>query len=46
MSVIENLLAIKNQGMEYFLKEQEQKYVNAGGTFCVHDGKRYPTSLT
>jgi hypothetical protein len=41
MSVIENLQTIKNQGMDYFLKEQKQKYVNAEGTLCVHDQKRY-----
>ncbi len=41
MSEVENLNKIKNDGMQLFLKEQNQKWVNKEGVFCVHDGKRY-----
>ncbi|AKM81285.1 MAG: hypothetical protein UT13_C0001G0324 [Candidatus Pacebacteria bacterium GW2011_GWF2_38_9] len=41
MSMLENLEIIKNKGMDYFLKQQKQKYVTSEGTYCVHDKKRY-----
>lgn len=41
MSEIKNLKAIKGKGMEAFLKEESQKWVNAEGVLCVHDQKRY-----
>ncbi|MFW6196987.1 MAG: DUF3795 domain-containing protein, partial [Thermoplasmatota archaeon] len=38
MSMIDNLNSIKENGMEYFLTEQEDKYrcLECGGTICVH----------
>lgn len=41
MSEIENLKMIKEKGMDYFLREQENKWVNSDGVLCVHDKKRY-----
>jgi hypothetical protein len=38
MSMIENLTTIRNQGMEFFLRQQEEKYrcPVCGETVCVH----------
>lgn len=41
MSEIENLEMIRDKGMDYFLKNEEKRWVNSDGVFCVHDGKRY-----
>ena len=43
MSMVENLKTMKNQGMDGFLKSQEEKYrcPNCGDVVCVHDGKCY-----
>jgi hypothetical protein len=43
MSMIENLKAIKESGMEAFLKDQREKYQcpNCGGVICIHNGKCY-----
>ena len=41
MSEIENLKTIKEKGIETFLKQEEKKWVNSEGTYCVHDKKRY-----
>lgn len=41
MSEIDNLETIKSKGLEYFLKQEEKKWVNSEGTLCVHDKKRY-----
>ncbi len=43
MSMIENLRVIKNQGMNFFLKEQEKKYKcsECDGIICVHNSKCY-----
>lgn len=41
MSEIENLKAIKEKGIDCFLKAENKKWVNEEGTMCVHDGKRY-----
>ena len=40
MSMIENLESIKTQGMDQFLKEQEEKWrcPDCGGTICCHNG--------
>ncbi|MCL5949833.1 MAG: DUF3795 domain-containing protein [Candidatus Bathyarchaeota archaeon] len=46
MSMVENLKMIKAEGMDAFLKNQEEKYrcSNCGGVVCVHDGKCYSCS--
>jgi len=38
MSMIDNLVTIKEEGMDHFLKQQEEKYrcPGCGGTICVH----------
>ena len=41
MSEIANLETIKEKGMESLLKQEEEKWVNSDGTYCVHDKKRY-----
>jgi hypothetical protein len=43
MSMIRNLEEIKNDGMEEFLKHQEQTYKckKCQGIICVHNGKCY-----
>lgn len=41
MSEIANLETIKERGIEPFLLEEEKKWVNPDGIFCVHDKKRY-----
>lgn len=43
MSMIDNLKNIKENGMEKFLQEQEEKYKcpKCGGVICVHNGKCY-----
>ena len=41
MSEISNLEAIKQKGIESLLKQEEKKWVNSDGTYCVHDKKRY-----
>lgn len=41
MSEIKNLKTIQTKGIEYFLKQEEKKWVNANGTLCVHNKKRY-----
>ncbi len=41
MSEIENLKAVKEKGIKYFLAQEEKRWVNSDGTFCVHDKKRY-----
>jgi hypothetical protein len=41
MSEIENLKIIKKRGIKYLLTKEQKKWVNAQGTFCVHDKKRY-----
>ncbi|NMC29931.1 MAG: DUF3795 domain-containing protein [Pelolinea sp.] len=42
MSEIENLKTIQEKGIDLFLEQEEQRWVNEEGTFCVHDKKRYP----
>lgn len=41
MSEIANLEIIKEKGLESFLRQEEKKWVNSDGTYCVHDKKRY-----
>jgi hypothetical protein len=41
MSEIENLETIRDKGIEYFLKQEEKKWVNNDGVLCVHDKKHY-----
>jgi len=41
MSEIENLENIKEKGIKVFMIDEEKKWVNSDGTYCVHDKKRY-----
>jgi len=41
MSEIDNLNNIKENGIEAFLLQEEAKWVNSEGTYCVHDKNRY-----
>lgn len=43
MSMIENLLEIKKNGVKEFLKKQKEKYKcpKCGGTICVHNEECY-----
>ena len=48
MSMVENLKMIKTQGMDSFLKNQEETHrcPNCGDVVCVHDGKCYSCGYT
>ena len=43
MSMIDNLVYIRENGMKKFLQQQEEKYKcsKCGGVICVHNGKCY-----
>lgn len=41
MSEIENLEMIRDKGMEFFLKNEEKRWVNKDGVYCVHNKQRY-----
>lgn len=41
MSEIENLQFIKEKGMTEFLKQEEKRWVNSEGIYCVHNKNRY-----
>jgi hypothetical protein len=43
MSMIDNLVYIRENGMKKFLQQQEEKYKcsKCGGIICVHNGKCY-----
>ena len=41
MSEIENLEMIRDKGIAHFLEQEEKRWVNSEGTYCVHDKKRY-----
>jgi hypothetical protein len=41
MSEIENLKIIKEKGIKSFLAEENKKWINPCGIYCVHDKKRY-----
>ena len=43
MSEINNLKTIKKKGIKFFLAQQQKKWINKDGTYCVHDKKRHPT---
>lgn len=47
MGMIENLCAIKEQGMDAFLNEQEETWrcPDCGGTICCHNGICFKCSL-
>lgn len=42
MSMVDNLETIKNKGLDYLIKQEQKKWINSQGTYCVHDKKRYP----
>lgn len=44
MSEIENLQVIREKGVDYFIGQEEKRWVSAEGTYCVHDKNRYKTS--
>jgi predicted RNA-binding Zn-ribbon protein involved in translation (DUF1610 family) len=48
MSMVENLKELTAKGMDWFLKNQEEKYrcPNCGGVVCVHDQKCYSCGYT
>ena len=48
MSMVENIKELKAEGMEEFLKNQQEKYrcPNCGDPVCVHDGKCYNCGYT
>ena len=41
MSEIENLKNIRKRGIKVFVENEEKKWVNVDGTFCVHNKRRY-----
>lgn len=41
MSEIENLIDIRDNGIDKFLAKQAKKYINNGKVFCVHNKKYY-----
>lgn len=41
MSEIENLKYIRDNGIDKFIEQQENKYRKDSETFCVHDGNWY-----
>ncbi len=47
MSEIENLNAIKKNGLEKFMKSEETKWKcpNCEGIICCHDGKCYSRAV-
>lgn len=45
MSEIENLRNIKEKGVKSFLEQEEKRWINSDGTFCIHDKKRYPLAF-
>lgn len=47
MSMIENLKTIKDEGMDVFLRQQEERYKcpECGAVICVHDGTCYTCGL-
>ena len=40
MSMIENLMMIKNSGIRFFMEDEQRKWTchSCGGTICVHKG--------
>ncbi|HTY52562.1 MAG TPA: hypothetical protein VMB35_05160 [Methanomicrobiales archaeon] len=41
MSEIDNLLFIRDRGLEKFLEEERGRWVSDAGVLCVHDRKYY-----
>jgi len=41
MSEIENLIFIRDHGIRKFLAHEHDRWLTAGGIFCVHDKKTY-----
>ncbi len=41
MSEIENLIFIKDNGIEKFLQQESAKRISDRGILCIHDGKIY-----
>lgn len=41
MSEIDNLIFIRDHGIEKFLRQEEKRWVGKEGVLCVHDKKRY-----
>ena len=41
MSEIDNLEKIRDEGIEIFMINEEKRWINSEGTFCVHDKLRY-----
>jgi hypothetical protein len=44
MSEIENLKILQKKGINYLLAQEEKRWVDQNGTYCVHDKKRYPNN--
>ena len=42
MSEIENLMLIRDAGMDAFMQREEEKWVSDQGILCVHDRSYYP----
>jgi hypothetical protein len=45
MSEIDNLSMIKVKGMDYFLSQEEKRWINSEGVYCVHDKKYYKQTV-
>jgi len=41
MSEIENLVYIRDKGIEKFLDRERRKWISEKGVLCVHDRKYY-----
>ena len=45
MSEIENLLFIRDKGLDAFIENEHRRWESPQGLFCVHDGRYYPDSV-
>lgn len=45
MSEIENLIFIRDSGIEKFVEKENKRWVTEEGIYCVHDKNRYPLDL-
>jgi len=45
VSVIDNLLYIKEHGKRKFLRQQEKLWIRPQGILCMHDKKLYNTKI-
>jgi hypothetical protein len=41
MSEIENLISIRDNGINIFVESEREKWQSKSGTYCVHDKKIY-----